>query len=119
MIGLVVNIINKTNILEKTFSINNLDDAKNELINYLATEFNKLHIDFPAQLIQFEYIWCEHQSMDHIDNIFYYNLFDGSNGTWHKPWEYEEIYNDILEKIIELEENNNKNYNIDDDDLSE
>ena len=56
MIGVFIYIINKTNIIEKTFSTIDLDQAKKELINYLALEFNKLYIDFPLDLNEFEYI---------------------------------------------------------------
>ena len=42
------------------------------------------------------------------------SIFDSSSGIWKKPWELQEIYNDILDKIIELEQNNNKKYSIDD-----
>ena len=114
MIGVFIYIINKTNIIEKTFSTIDLDQAKKELINYLALEFNKLYIDFPLDLNEFECIWIEKQSMDNFDNVFNYNIFDSSSGIWKKPWELQEIYNDILDKIIELEQNNNKNYSIDD-----
>jgi hypothetical protein len=113
MYGLIVYIYNKSFILENTFSINNLDEAKEELTTYLSQEFNKLHIDFPMNLIEFEALWCEHYSMEQIDNIFNYNIYDSQNNKWIKPWNNEEIYNDTLDKIIHLEINNNKDYNID------
>ena len=87
MFGLIISLIYKNNILEKTFALNNLDDIKIELINYLATEFNKLSIDFPLQLIQFENIWCDINSMEQIDNIFYYNIFDSNNSKCIIPWD--------------------------------
>ena len=111
MIGLVVYISNKRNVSEKTFNINTLEEAKTELINYLALEFIKLNVDFPTNLNEFEYIWFDYYSMDHLDTIFNYNIYH--NDLWTKPWEQQEIYDDILDKVIDLEINNGKNYNID------
>jgi hypothetical protein len=86
MFGLIINIVTKNNILEKTFNVNSLEESKIELINFLATEFNKLNIDFPISLDDFEYIWCDYQSMDMRNNIFNYNIFDSFNNKWIKTW---------------------------------
>ena len=109
MIGLIVYIYNKTFVLEKTFNKNSLEEAKQELSNYLAIEFNKLYIDFPINLIEFKALWCEHYTMEQIDNVFNYNIYDTYDNKWKKPWNYQEIYNDVLYKIINFEIENNKN----------
>ena len=112
MIGLIIYVYKKNEILEKTFSISNVDEAKIKLVNYLANEFNILYIDFPLKLSDFEYIWSENHKMENLDTIFNYNLFDSSDNLWKKPWDNDEIYNDILDNIILLEVNNNKDYEL-------
>ena len=106
MIGLIININYKLNRIEKTFNINNIEEARIELVNYLSNEFNKLNIDFPLDYHDFEYLWYEYNNMDHLDNIFTYNIYDTNDFTWKKIWNEQEIYNDILDKINELDINN-------------
>ena len=116
MIGLIIYINYKLIRIEKTFSLDNIDDAKKELINYLSNEINKLHIDFPISINDFEYLWFEHNNMEHLENVFSYNIFDTIDFKWKKIWDIQEIYNDILEKINELDIDNNiydNNYIID------
>jgi hypothetical protein len=117
MIGLIININYKLNRIEKTFNINNIEEARIELVNYLSNEFNKLNIDFPLDYHDFEYVWCEYNNMDHLDNIFTYNIYDTNDLKWKKIWTEQEIYNDILDKINELDLNNDmyiNKYYIDD-----
>jgi hypothetical protein len=55
--------------------------------------------------------------MDHLDNIFTYNIYDTKDLKWKKIWTEQEIYNDILDKINELDLNNDmyiNKYYIDD-----
>jgi hypothetical protein len=112
MFALSIILINK-NILEKNYVINTLDEAHEEIIKYLAIEFNKLHINYPDNFNDFECEWFNYYSMDYIDNVFIYTIFDSTSNTFIKPFENQLLYDDILMKIEEIENKENKNYNID------
>ena len=112
MFALSIILINK-NILEKNCVINTLEEAHEKIVNYLAEEFNKLIINFPDNYSDFECAWFNYYSMDYIDNIFIYNIFDSTSNTFIKPFENQLLYDDILIKIEEIENKENKNYNID------
>jgi hypothetical protein len=104
-IGLFI-IINKfTNCFETIYHTTTgttMDNIKDILISYLAKQFNILDIDFPLELHDFEYIWFKQQHI--ICNAFNYKIFYKNN--WVEPWELEELYTDVLDKMLE---ENNKN----------
>ncbi len=101
MLGLIVIINKRIELIEHTFKINTFDEAKEELIKCIALEFNKLDIDFPLELVDFECEWFDRNYM--IANAFSYNIFDSNENKWEKPWELDEIYSAVLEKIQLLE----------------
>ena len=79
-----------------------LEDAKNELINILVSHYKKLHIDFPQNLVDFEYELFNHQYIK--ADAFTYKLFQ--NNKWEEPWETQDIYDDIIDKMIKEETDN-------------
>jgi hypothetical protein len=109
MIGLIIT-INGYNkhfySFTNTFLCENLEKSKEQLIKYLANEFNKLDIDFPKDIYEFENIWFDNQYVK--TTIFDYKLF--LDNKWEEPWEYENLYYDILDEIINIESNQSYNF---------
>jgi len=100
MIALII-IINKYLSQEiLTYNMNNIDEAKNKLISILVDKFKNLNIDFPLFLSDLEYIWFNEESIELP--IFTYKIFDDK---WTNPWEEQEIYTDVLDKLHEIEIN--------------
>ena len=101
MIALIIT-INKYDIYFSseilTFTCDNITNTYEKLINTLIKYFN-INIDFPNELSEFEYLWFDKQYTKL--STFTYNIF--SNNEWSTPWESQSIYDDILEKINELE----------------
>jgi len=104
-IGLIIT-INKFNnwfeTIQTTFVSNTIDDAKNDLIEFLASHFKNLNIDYPLDLNDFEYLWFKQQYVN--ANSFYYKLF--IDGIWSEPWDNQDIYSDVMDKIFEQETEN-------------
>ena len=102
-IGLII-IINKYDkhftTYEQTFICSSIDDAKNKLIDYLANNL-LLEIDYPMSLEQFEYIWFSEQYVN--TNAFSYKIF---SNKWDQPWTLDEIYLDVIDKIVDNDNNN-------------
>ena len=98
--GLVIN-INKYNsyceIKHTTYICNSIDDCKNKLIDLLVLEFNNLHIDFPLDILDFEYIFLKQNYIN--TNVFNYMIF--FDNEWIHPWEHQDIYTDVLDKLFE------------------
>ena len=107
MLGLIVIINTRIDILENTFEVNTIEEAQKKLVNCLALEFNKLNINFPLELADFECEWFDRNYMK--TNAFYYNIFNSSESKWMKPWTLDDIYELILEEIQILEINNSAN----------
>lgn len=84
---------------DKTFVCENLDNAREELIKYLASQFDHLRIDFPDNYLDFSYVWFEEQSVN--AEVFSYKIFD--NNMWREPWEHEEIYQDVITTLEEMD----------------
>ena len=79
-----------------------LDNARNELINILVTHYKKLYINYPPVLVDFEY---EIFSQNYVKaDAFVYKIF--SNDRWDEPWESQDIYDDVIERIIKEESDN-------------
>jgi hypothetical protein len=108
-IGLIV-FINKYNIYFETINTSylcdSIDDAKSKLIEALLREFSCKNIDYPLELIDFEYYWFNNKYVN--ADSFYYKLF--IDGNWTEPWERQEIYSDVLEKMLEQENSNPPNF---------
>lgn len=104
-IGLLVT-LNKFTTYFETIQIDyvceTLDEAKEMLVNYLANHFKDLNIDYPLELIEFEYHWFKQQYVN--SNSFYYKIF--MDGKWSEPWETQDIYSDVYDKMLEYETNN-------------
>lgn len=102
-IGLIV-IINKFKHYfessQTTFTADSVDDIRDQLINYLAKELSILNIDYPQELTDFDHYWFGQQYVN--TNSFYYKIFN--NGIWSEPWEYQEVYSDILDKMLSNEQ---------------
>jgi hypothetical protein len=101
MIALIIT-INKYDVCFSsetlTFTCDSITNAYNKLIITLVKYFN-IDIDFPDELSEFEYLWFDKQYTKL--SMFTYNIY--SDNMWNIPWDYQYIYNDILEKINELE----------------
>ena len=97
-IGLIV-IINKFNKYFEsqtfTFMSDTLITAKSNLINLIVENLKNINIDFPDKLIDFEYEWFNHQYVN--CNVFSYKIL--MNNTWSEPWDYDDLYDDILIKL--------------------
>ena len=110
MIGLII-VINKYLSQEiLTFNFNSIDEAKNKLISILIDKFKNLNIDFPLLLSDLEYLWFNEESLDLP--IFTYKIFDD---TWTNPWDDQEIYSDVLDKLHEIEINTTHDSDLDDE----
>ena len=100
MIGLII-IINKYLSQELlTFNLASIDEAKDKLISVLIDKFKNLNIDFPLLLSDLEYLWFNEEAIDLP--IFSYKIFDD---IWTNPWEEQDIYSDVLDKLHEIEIN--------------
>jgi hypothetical protein len=84
----------------KTFYPNDLDESKQILVDYLVTLLKPINIDFPANVMDFEYIWFNQIYVQ--SNFFTYKIDD----NYSDIWEYQEIYDDVLEKLLENEYQN-------------
>lgn len=108
-IGLVITINKFKQYFEtsqSTLICESIDEAKYKLIDYLAKEFNNLNIDYPFDFSDFEYNWFGQQYVN--TNAFYYTLF--IDGAWHEPWEHQDIYSEVLDKMQTIEEANPPNF---------
>jgi hypothetical protein len=98
--GLIVTINKFNNCFEsyqEIYTGNSMEDVNNKLINIISTEFNKINIDFPLELSDFEYIWFK-QNYVKCDAFSYKIFYDGK---WSEPWDNQEIYSDVLDKMLE------------------
>jgi hypothetical protein len=75
-----------------------LEEAKERIITTLSSEFNKLNIDFPSEIDEFEHIWFKQQYVK--ANCFDYRIW---NNLWTRPWDDYEIYAEVLEKMHQQE----------------
>ena len=79
-----------------------LEQSRTELINILVTHFKKLHINYPQDLVDFEYELFNHQYVK--ADSFVYQIYH--NDRWSEPWESQDIYDDVIEQIIKEESEN-------------
>ena len=104
-IGLIVT-VNKYKSYYESAQYNcvcdSLDEARVKLIEYLFTHFKDLNIDFPMELDDFQNIWFN-QTYVKAD-VFRYKVFH--NDKWDEPWEYQDIYSDVMEQMIATESAN-------------
>ena len=128
-LGLIININgynNKFFNFEKTFICNDLNHAHLILLNYLSSNLNILNIDYPLNFDELDYYWFDGNNID--AKIFSYKIFD--NTKWIEPWDYDELYSEILEimnkqeideapdfsKLYSENEDNDNDNNINNDD---
>jgi len=108
-IGLII-IINKfKNYFETSqtnFVCDSVSDAKDKLVEHLAKELSILNIDYPNDFIDFEYHWFHQQYVN--TSAFNYKLF--TDCVWCEPWEHQEIYSDVLDKMLANEESDPPNF---------
>lgn len=103
-IGLIVTInkfIQPTKYLRShtsTVLCKSMDEAYNELINYLCSHFESLNIDFPLDYDEFELLWFNREYVD--SKIFIYKIF---TNKWIEPWDYQDIYDSVLERMLKYE----------------
>jgi hypothetical protein len=104
-VGLIITINKFTNYFESncyTILTDSLYNAKNELVLTLVENFKHINIDFPNNLNDFEYIWFKQQYVK--ANAFLYKVF--SDDKWSEPWDYDDIYTDVLNILEEHEISN-------------
>jgi hypothetical protein len=95
-------IIDKETSNEKLFHANDLDSCKKLLIEYLASLLKNMNIDFPEYLFDFEYIWFQESFME--TSFFSYDVDN------EEPWEYQEIYEEVLDRLLAFEHANIPNF---------
>lgn len=104
-IGLIVT-INKYDSYYESAQYNcvcdSLDATRVKLIDYICYHFKDLNIDFPLELDDFQNIWFN-QTYVKAD-AFRYKVFH--NDKWDEPWEYQDIYSDVMEQLITIESTN-------------
>lgn len=101
-IGLSLTINKFTTFYESTphfIMVDSQESARKEIINILNTHYKKFHIDFPSDLSEFEHEVFGHTYV-HAD-AFVYKLF--INNKWEEPWETQDLYDDVIERIIKEE----------------
>ena len=81
----------------KTFVCDSLDNIKNELIKFIADQFNHFNIDFPIDYCDFEYHCFDSQPVK--ADAINYSVFN--NNSWSSPWSLQEIYLDVLDYLQE------------------
>jgi hypothetical protein len=106
-LGLIVIITKHNEVIHKTYSVDSIDSAKTELIKCLFEQFQYINIDFPYDYQKFEYLWFGDNYMK--TDVFTYQIF--SNNEWIKqPWDLEDIYSDIIDKIHQFDIDNCDKY---------
>jgi len=103
-IGLIVNINKYSNYFQSktvTTICKSIEEAKDELITYLCGQFDNLNIDFPDNINDFELIWFDRTYIDAPS--FSYKIF---TTRWEDPWDREDIYSDVLVKMLEQDSKN-------------
>ncbi len=106
-VGLVIVINKYKNYFEtkQHFLIcDTLFNTKEKLLELLTEYFNKINIDYPLKLEDFEYEWFGQQYVK--SNAFSYKIF--VDGKWDEPWELQDIYDEVLERIVKHEIDNYK-----------
>ncbi len=101
-IGLFIGITKSSTYFESINDykvVDTIDEAHMELINYLVKHLGVLNIDYPLSFEDFEYIWFNEQYVK--SSVFNYKLF--VNDKWVEPWESQEIYSDVLDKMFDEE----------------
>jgi hypothetical protein len=97
-IGLIITINKFKRYFETqqtTLVCETIEEAREKLLEYLSKELECLNIDYPLDLTDFEHYWFGQQYIN--TNAFYYKLF--MEGSWHEPWDQQEIYSDVLDRI--------------------
>lgn len=84
------------------FTFQSLEDARTEMINILVTHFKKLHINYPHELVEFEYELFNQQYVK--CDAFVYKIFQ--NDRWEEPWDTQDIYDEVVDNIINEESKN-------------
>jgi len=88
----------KIETITKTDTAKNLDDAKNKIIYLIQEELQKIN-NLPDNLSDFIPIWFSKISAD--AEPFDYKIF--CEGTWIKPWDLDELYENVYEILHKLE----------------
>ena len=99
-IGLSITFIKYTKrfeILNEYLICDNIDQAKEKIIDYIVKQIQYINIDFPLEFENFEYIWFENNYIN--TNMINYKLF--INNDWIEPWDLQELYTDVLDKLQE------------------
>ena len=81
----------------------NLDELRKELINILTNQYKNYNIDYPLELIKFENIIFNNEYIK--ADAFVYKIFFG-NKWIDEPWDNQEIYDDVLESILNIDVKN-------------
>ena len=108
-VGLIVYIVKYKAHFEtdvKTFECTSLKDARQKLVAHLTNAFKHLVIDFPEDMLDFEYIWFHEQYVK--ANAFNYKVY--YNNKWSEPWDAQYIYDCVLESINKFDINADIDY---------
>ena len=79
-----------------------LEYAKLGIINILVTHYKKLHVNYPHDLVDFEYLLFDQNYVK--ADAFVYKIYQ--NDQWEEPWEPQDIYDEVIERIIKEESEN-------------
>jgi hypothetical protein len=92
-------VFDNTNRQTKTFYPKDLENCRDILTNYIVTIINTTinFLDFPNDVYEFENIWFDY---NYVNSTFYTYKIDDVES---ELWDYQEIYDEVLEKLLELE----------------
>jgi hypothetical protein len=92
-------VFNNENRQTKTFYPTDLENCRDILTNYIVTIINTTinFLDFPSDVYEFENIWFDY---NYVNSTFYTYKIDDVES---ELWDYQEIYDEVLEKLLELE----------------
>jgi hypothetical protein len=76
-----------------------LENARTEMVNILVTHYKKFHINYPHDLSDFEYQLFNQQYVK--ADAFVYKIYQ--NDRWEEPWDTQDIYDDVIENIVNEE----------------
>jgi hypothetical protein len=109
MIGLIITINKYSSWYSSkstTFTFNTLDEAYTKLVSIITDIVNNLNIDFPLDLDDFETIWFDGNYVG--SSFFEYKIFN--NDMWSEPWDKQDIYSQVLDNLIKIQQEQNINY---------
>ena len=101
-VGLVITYVsfNKNiEIINDYIICQDIENSKIELIKYFSNKIQNLNIDYPLEYEKLEYLVFNDNYIN--CNMINYKIFN--NNTWSDPWDIQEIYDEVLELLLQKE----------------